>query len=393
MRVVVNSLTAIRQKTGIGHHVSELLRCLRARHPEDQFIAFPGRCATAALHAWTNLRNVMRRVTRSGGSSGGRAGRPWMQALGRTGVEWHFRVCCAGRSFDLYHEPNYIPLPCGRTTIATVHDLSVLLHPTWHPADRVAYYEKHFATGLTRCAHLIAVSEFTRGELIATFGVPPDRVSAIYNGIRPGLRPMTAAEVRPVLRRLDLPDQYLLHVGTLEPRKNLLLLLQAFGDLPADTRERCPLILVGGWGWNAADLADHYFAVSRHLGVRHVGYVADGDLSALYNGARALVFPSHYEGFGLPPLEMLACGGAVIASTAGAVVETVGRKAHLVAPEDLAGWRSAMHRVITDDNWHAALRRGGLELARPFTWDRCAIQTYQVYQAVLGHAEQTARAA
>jgi alpha-1,3-rhamnosyl/mannosyltransferase len=119
--------------------------------------------------------------------------------------------------------------------------------------------------------------------------------------------------------------------------------------------------------------------------VIHVGYVADVHMPALYNGARALIFPSFYEGFGLPPLEMLACGGAVIASTAGAIAETVGRRAHLVDPYDLDGWRAAMRRVADDDDWHRALRDGAEDAARPFTWEACAADTLRAYRAV--HSE------
>ena len=135
---------------------------------------------------------------------------------------------------------------------------------------------------------------------------------------------------------------------------------------------------------DARTVADFYDDVARHRHVRHLGYVPDADLPALYNGARALVFPSHYEGFGLPPLEMLACGGAVLASTAGALVETVGRQAHMIEAQDLPGWREAMHRVMSDDDWRDKLRHGTQEVAHPYTWQRCASETFRIYNAVLG---------
>ena len=147
-------------------------------------------------------------------------------------------------------------------------------------------------------------------------------------------------------------------------------------------------MLSGSWGWNAGDVARFLEEEGRSRGVLHLGYVAEQHLAALYNGARALVFPSFYEGFGLPPLEMLACGGAVIASTAGAIAETVGRRAHLVDPRDLDGWRDAMRRVAEDDEWHRALRDGAEDVARPFTWEACAADTLRAYRAV--HAGATA---
>jgi alpha-1,3-rhamnosyl/mannosyltransferase len=143
-------------------------------------------------------------------------------------------------------------------------------------------------------------------------------------------------------------------------------------------------VLVGGWGWNVRRVADYLDSVGRHRGVRHLGYVPDEDLPYLYNGARALAYPSFYEGFGLPPVEMLACGGAVLASTAGAVAETVGGQAHLIEPLDLDGWRHALRRVCADDDWWQELRTGATEAARPYTWERCAADTLRVYRAVRG---------
>src|SRR5262249_53405595 len=294
----------------------------------------------------------------------------------------HLRRTFAGGRCDLYHEPNHLPLACDAPTLTTLHDLSVLLHPEWHPARRVAAYERDWPRVLRQCTHFLTVSEFTRQEVLRHLGVAGERVTTVYNGIRPGLRPLPAEAVATVLRRLGLPPRYLLYLGTLEPRKNLLLLLRAYSALPEALRQRYPLLLVGRWGWNTATLADYLHQEARHRGVVHVGYVAEEHLAAVYNGARALVYPSLYEGFGLPPVEMMACGGAVLASTAGALVETVGGQAHLVPPHDVAGWRDAMARVVEDGDWWRSLRQGAAAAARPYTWDRCAAETLRVYRVL-----------
>lgn len=387
MRVVVNNLVALGRKTGIGHYITQLLRCLRQQIGDDTIDEFPtGR--VAQLSAWAF--GSRQRLGMPGGNSAGL--RHWilgqMRSWGQAALARHFRTVAARQGYDLYHEPNYIPMPCELPTVATVLDLSVLLHPEWHPADRVAYYEKHFHRGLAQCVHCLAISEHVRQEVIQHLGMSPQRVTRTYMGIKPGLRPVVPAEVETVRQQLGLPPRYLLHVGTIEPRKNVLRLLQAYCHLPASVRDHWPLLLVGGWGWNTADVAAYFHDEARHRGVLHLGYVADEYLPALYSGARALVFPSLYEGFGLPPLEMMACGGAVLASTAGAVVEVVGSKAHRVAPEDIAGWRDAMARVVQEDDWWRQLRRGVEAVARPFTWDRCAADTLRVYRSVFGGAVQ-----
>jgi alpha-1,3-rhamnosyl/mannosyltransferase len=292
----------------------------------------------------------------------------------------HFRKVFNNRHYDLYHEPNFLPLPNDFPTIATFHDLSVLLHPEWHPADRVVHFEHHLPSALAQCVHILTVSEFSRQEVIRTLHVPPERVTKVYNGIRPGLGPLPRAEVVRVLRRLGLPFRYLLYLGTIEPRKNILRLLEAYCALPARLRSECPLLLVGTWGWRFIDIADFLHREARHQGVIHVGYVPEKYLAAIYNGARALVYPSLHEGFGLPPMEMMACGGAVLTSTAGALLETAGKYAYQIDPEDVAAWRDAMARVMQDDDWRDSLRRGVVKAARQYTWERCAAETMRVYR-------------
>jgi alpha-1,3-rhamnosyl/mannosyltransferase len=248
----------------------------------------------------------------------------------------------------------------------------------------VRFFERNFHRGLGRCAHYFAISDAARQEIVAALGIPPEKITRTYMGVRPGLGPLPRECVREALNRLGLPSQYLLYLGTLEPRKNVLTLLRAYCDLPAGLRERFPMLLVGGLGWNADELADYLDAVARPRGVLRLGYLPDEALAAVYNGARALAFPSLYEGFGLPPVEMLACGGAVLASAIPPVVETAGAAAQLVEPLDVAAWRDALRRVCEDDDWWRSLRRGAVEAARPFTWEQCAADTLAGYRRVLG---------
>jgi alpha-1,3-rhamnosyl/mannosyltransferase len=385
MRVVVNRLAALGLKTGIGHYTTQLLRCLSEQAAPGEIDVFPRGWVRRVREACALARPRLE----SGGPSG--SGRPVLARLrgaalsglrqgGRALMAGYFRAVCHRQRYDLYHETNYIPLPANLPTVATLCDLSVLLYPEWHPRDRVVHFERHFRRGLGRCAHFLAISEAGRREVIRTLGIAPERVTRTYMGIRPGLGPLPRAEVEAALRGLGLPPRYLLYLGTIEPRKNVLTLLRAYCSLPEWLRREYPLLLVGGWGWNAGNVAAYLDGEAKHRGVLHLGYVAEQHLAALYGGARALAFPSFYEGFGLPPMEMLACGGAVLASTAGALAETVGGQAHLIDPHDVSGWRAALVRVLQDDDWWRSLRQGAVEAARPYTWEQCAADTLRVYR-------------
>ena len=383
MRVVLNQLAALGHKTGIGHYTTELLRCLRQQCGYDEIADYPTGWVRRLARTFKEARPYLGEI--GGGSPAFLAKRRdrWLghfRDWGRSWIARRFRKVCAQQDYDLYHEPNFIPFPCDCPTVITIPDLSVLLRPEWHPADRVVYFEKNFHQGLAQALHFLAISEFSRQEVIRSLGISPGRVTRTYMGIRRGLGPVSQPEVARILHQLGLPPRYLLYLGTIEPRKNILMLLRAYCALPQGLRSECPLLLVGSWGWNTAEVADFYHREARHRGVRHIGYVKNRYLPALYAGARALVYPSLYEGFGLPPVEMMACGGAVLASTAGALVETIGTRAHLVPPEDIDGWIDAISRVLQDDDWWRSLRKGVIEAAKPFTWDRCAGETLKVYR-------------
>jgi alpha-1,3-rhamnosyl/mannosyltransferase len=210
-------------------------------------------------------------------------------------------------------------------------------------------------------------------------------------GVRPGLRRVGGEALAGSLRALGLSPGYLLHVGTLEPRKNVLMLLRAYCSLPASVRERCPLVLAGGAGWNSADVHAYLHSEGRHRNVRWLGYVEEDLFAALYSGAKALLFPTFYEGFGMPAIEMMACGGAVIGSTADALAEVAsGSSAFLLDPHDEAGWREAMLTAATDDDWLRTLARGAEDHAARFTWQRCAEQTLAAYREVCGARRRAA---
>lgn len=396
MRILFNQMSTLERKTGVGHYAHQLRHQLSQR-PDCQLSVFPtdgwltwNRRARRCLELLKSLPGRLRHRDRPrtvsdwlAGSCARRRLRKWTWQSYRRWVDHLQRQAFFSDAFDLYHEPNFIPVPSSLPTVVTVHDLSVLLHPEWHPAERVQWYKDQFSRTLSQASHIITVSEFTRQQVIRLLGIPDDCVTTVANGPRPEFRPLPAGAIAEVLRARGLPPQYLLYVGTIEPRKNILRLMQAYISLPAGLRRDWPLVLVGGWGWDVDAVRSFYEDVAVHQGVRHLGYMPDEDLPAIFNGARALVYPSHYEGFGLPPLEMMACGGAVLASRIPPHIEVTGGAAHLIAPEDTDGWHEAMEKVILDDAWHQELCTEAAARARLYSWARSARETAQVYRHVL----------
>ncbi len=374
MRVVLNGLAALKPKTGVGHHVAELAAALAAAHP-------------GAVWQYPGERWAVPGGRTSGSDGASRRGtavvKTALKAAGRAALQVHFATVTRRAGFDLYHEPNFLPFASPLPTVVTVHDLSVIRFPQWHPADRVAQHQRRLAAAVRRAAHVITVSEAVRAETLAAFGVPPDRVTAVPNGVGQQFRPLPAFEVAAVIKRLGLPSRFFLCVGTVEPRKNLGVVLRAFAALPEAVRRVCPLVLAGPWGWRAEAERQLFDDLARPAGAMHLGYVAAADLPAVYNATTGLLYPSFYEGFGMPPTEMLACGGAVLASTDPAVREVCGRHAACLDPHDLDGWRTAMSYLATDDGYGQELRAGGVEHAAQFTWARAAAETWAVYERVL----------
>jgi alpha-1,3-rhamnosyl/mannosyltransferase len=384
MNVIINGMAAIERKTGVGHYIERIHGEMQAN---SSATLFPG-------DAMRPLAAKLAPRSRQLPTVAGTGRRTWRSLLGtmakeggRAAAQAWFTAYTTANRFDLYHEPNYLPFRTHLPTVVTAHDLSVLLHPAWHPAERVKQHETKFRKAVEGAAHVITGSEQVRRELLSVIPLSPDRVTAVYYGIGPEFRRLPEAQIAEARRRLDLPDRFFLYVGAVEPRKNLLTALNAFVDLPAAVRSRCPFLLAGPWAWKAADVADYFEHHAKPAGARHLGYVADADRVALYNAATALVYPSRYEGFGLPPVEMLACGGAVLAGAALAVKEVLGPHAAILDCDDVAGWRDAMRQVATaaaDANDDESLRPGRMTYAGQYTWERCARETLAVYERALG---------
>lgn len=268
------------------------------------------------------------------------------------------------------------PIPA----LVTIYDLSFIYTPNAFPAGQRLYLKLQTAHACRRAQQLITISQSGRQDVIDRFGVAPERVSVVQPGVDPVYRPLPADEVARFRAAHELPDRFILHVGTLQPRKNLPFLLEAFAQLLIPD---VALILVGGKGW----LFEEIFAKVDQLNltdrVRFAGYVPDEALPWWYNAASLLVFPSLYEGFGLPVVEAMACGTPVIAANRSSIPEAAGEAALLFEPDDVSGLTERMGLLLTNTAVSDQLRHLGPQQAQQFSWERAGEETAVVYQTLL----------
>lgn len=281
---------------------------------------------------------------------------------------------------DLFHSPDFVLPPVRRaSTIVTVHDLSFLRYPQYADQGLVAYLSAVVPRSLRRADLILADSAWTRLDLMEMLGIAGDKIIVVPAGVGPEYHPIgDTARLEAVRQRYHLPQRFVLHVGTLEPRKNLPRLMEAFTTVSGDNPEMA-LVLVGGKGW----LFDDIFAAVQRFSLEgkviFPGYVAEADLPAVYNLATLFAYPSFYEGFGIPPLEAMACGVPVVSSNSSSLPEVIGDAGLTVEPGDTAALAAALRRGLSDEPLRQDLRRRGLQRAQLFTWPAAAHKLLDAY--------------
>lgn len=297
----------------------------------------------------------------------------------RAPASWRrWRMRCEMRG-HVFHSPNYFLPASVESGIVTIHDLSVFKYPETHPLERIRQFERGFTLTLSRAVHLITDSEAIRSEIVDQYGWSADKVTAIHLGVSPEFRPRGPEEVADMLRAKGLVfGCYALCVSTLEPRKRISHLLAAYRALPRGLRNRYPLVLAGSRGWLSDGLLKQIEEGERQGWLRYVGFVPESFLPALYAGARAFLFPSVYEGFGLPVLEALASGVPTLTSHCSSLPEVANGAAWLVEPDDHEALRDGIEHVLCDETWRASAVQRGLHVAAQYTWAACASRTLEL---------------
>jgi alpha-1,3-rhamnosyl/mannosyltransferase len=377
IRLAVNAVALLSPFAGVASYIRHLMTALAAMgavQPRYFYgLGWSNELLTAAPRAVTKGKGMVQRWV------------PFAWEASRLVQAAAFALEGRPGRFDLYHEPAYLLLGKRLPAVVTVHDLSFVHFPETHPAGRVRVLNQRLPRSLAAARAVITDSLAVREEITAQYGVRPEKVHAIPLGVSPRFRPRSAAELQPAMQRYDLTaGGYLLCVGTLEPRKNLVRTVRAYSSLPAELRKRFPLVVVGAVGWHESSIVAELEPLARSGEARFLSYVDEDALTLLYAGARGVLYPSLYEGFGLPIAEAMASGAPTLTSNVGCMKELADGAAVLVDPTDIAGIAQGLRRLLEDDAERARLRAAGLERARHLTWQRCAERTLQVYRQALG---------
>jgi alpha-1,3-rhamnosyl/mannosyltransferase len=379
LRVAFNGSALLSPLTGIGQYSKSLAERLVASQDIELHLFYAAIWSrdirTGPIREIGALKDFIKKVV------------PHPYRVSRAGQQWRFNLGIKRIRPHLYHEPNFLPFKFDGPTIITAHDLSWIRYPETHPSERVAVMNELFPKSLDAASHILTDAEFIRQEIISEFGVAPARITAVPLGARPIFRPRSAEECGTVLSEHGLQyRRYVLCVGTLEPRKNLELAIRAYAGLPKAVRNRYPLVTVGMRGWLTSRLESVMQPLVASGELHPLGFTSDEALAALYAGAIALVYPSLYEGFGLPPLEAMASGTPVIVSNRSTLPEVVGDAGVIIDAEDVSALREALLRLGDDAAFWQERAAASLQRARGFSWQRCADQTVDVYRKVIAQS-------
>lgn len=374
---------AVHRRAGLGRYAESLARTLVA---EDSSLSGAGstdrRCPYALFYNRERGVEPLEGLTHLPTRTVALGYKPW-RMLVWLGQLAHFGLDRLLPDAELFHATEHLLLPLRSIpTVLTVHDLIFRHLPEHHKPLNRWYLNLALPLYCRRATHIIAISECTRRDLMAAYDLPPGRITVVHEAADPRFHSQPPEAVDAVRARYGLPERYILFVGTVEPRKNLTRLLEAF-EAVHSTGLTDGLVIVGRRGWLYGDFFARLERSPVREAVRFPGYVPDEYLPAIYAGAQALAFPSLYEGFGLPALEAMACGTPVACSDASALPEVAGEAALYFDPRNVASIIDALRGLLDDADLRADLEERGLRRAAKFSWSRVANETRAVYDLAL----------
>jgi glycosyltransferase involved in cell wall biosynthesis len=377
VKIALNALklsqSASYHAAGLSQYTYELLRNLRLQPPYQRYEAFvTSPPADVRLSPTPNFECLA-------------VGSPFVKPPLRILWEQLLQpIVLARRPPDLVHALGYaLPLTWRGRSAITICDLSFVRYPELFNRSNAIYLATVARLSARKATAVLTISESTRRDVINLFGVPPERVTTTYCGVSDRFRPSPEPELDSFRAQHDLPSEFFLYVGTIEPRKNLAGLVRAYAAYRRTSVEPLPLILGGGRGWKDRHVFELVDRLDLRDHVRFPGYIPTGDLASWYSAATAFFYPSRYEGFGLPVAEAMACGTPVVTSTESSLPEVVGEAGLLVHPDDEPALTRAMTGLASDSELRRTLSLAGQKRAARFRWQRMASETAGVYERVI----------
>ena len=371
MKIAIDTIPLLSPLTGVGYYTYQIAKALQEIDSTHEYTYFYGyyspRLISPGEHprSFYCLKEAVRKL-------------PFLGTAARNFKDWGNYL--SSRRFDLYFEPNFIPLRIpAKRTVLTVLDFSFARFPEWHSKDKVRYFRKHFWKKISRADQIIVISDFIKSEAVHSFGFSEDQLATIHLGYdRSIFRVYPSEDLLAVKKEYRLPEHFILFVGSIEPRKNLQNLLRAYMDLEESVRKEFKLVLVGFKGWENEEIVSLIKKLKPD--VFYLGYIPEMQLGKIYNLAKLFVYPSLYEGFGLPPLEAMACGCPVVVSNAASLPEVCGDAAFYVEPTDILSITQGIHQCLTDGGLRESLKKKALERAKSFSWQKSAWEHLKIFE-------------
>jgi len=377
MKIAIDGYPLVPPRAGIGQYTYHLIKALARVEPAHEYVVmYPSLTRSLRVREAPVFAEKCVRVV-----SEGRLRFLWFRARRklRRKLGMGPPVERSIGSFDVYHATNYVFTHAVKRArrVVTIHDMTLMLFPEWHPRARVDSMANEIVRSLEIADHILADSTSTKDDIVKQCGIRSERITVVPLAADQSFRPLPIMDVQKALSDWGLVREgYLLFMGTIEPRKNLLRLLQAV-ELAGNRTG--PLVIAGADGWGSDEIASRIQSLRRAGRLTYLGYVPDNVRPALINGARGFVYPSLYEGFGLPVLEAMACGVPVLASNVSSLPEVVGDAGLMVDPCDVDAIARSMVRLWEDEALRRELSVRGLERAGGFSWEKTASQTLSAY--------------
>jgi len=360
MKIGIDAQTTMGQKTGFGFYVKNLVENLKKIDKKNQYFLFKPKasCDFSApkRFIWDQIR------------------------ISKLAKE---------KKVDILHQPCFsLPLFYGGKIVATIHDLIAVKYGEDIPFFSRMYFSKWMPLTYKKADAIISISEHTKRDIIKYFRIPEEKITVIYEAANASYKKIDDQKgIGDVRKKYQTGDKYLLHIGTLNPRKNLLFLVDVFSEVIKKHKDY-NLVIVGKEGWYFDQLYEKVKKLDLKNKIRFTGYIDEKDKAYLYNGASLFVFPSLYEGFGLPPLEAMSCGIPVISSKTSSMPEVVGDAGILLSPNDKKSWIKNINNVLSDKKLQKQMSEKSLERAKYFSWEKCAKQTLKVYERLYNQTEK-----